>query len=286
MVGVMSVVFALLFVVGFVLMDHAAHHRSRAGSGPISPTEIPNRGEPRAGRPNAALLGVLISAALLSALALAACHVTTARSPSPDVSSQPVSVRDNAKRQLEAELADAAVVADLGTLKAYQKALVGELAKTTIALSSYSRDATLLKRKELIELVLTNAGGTGLNDRLSDFETAMQTVASRTVFTDADVTTVRVAVANLRSSAASWKTGAFASLGAFLGLHWEDGRGLTIGTPYVWGGNGWESAAEDMRTKKVQFSPGSAHPVGKALKILIKATDAGVFGSATEPRAR
>jgi hypothetical protein len=165
-----------------------------------------------------------------------------ARSSSQDLAGvrQPGSVSDNAKRQLEGELSDPAVVADRDTLKAYQRALVDELVHTGIALSTHRGDATLVKRKELLQVVLANAGGTGVNDRLSDFEAAVQTVASRTDSTDADADVVRVAVAHLRSAAASWKTGAFGNLGEFLGLRWQDGRGLTVGTPYIWGKNGWE----------------------------------------------
>ena len=253
----MSAVFALFFVMGFMWVSCAANRRNRSGRGPIPGSSgIPSLGEPRAGRPTSALLAVLIPASLLAALGLAASHIITARSSSPDIGLQrPVSLSANAKRQLEAELADAAVVADFGTLTAYQKALVDELANTTNGLSSHPRDATLLKRKELLELVLTNAGGTGVNDRLSDFETAMRTVTSRTVSTEADATTVRLAVAHLHSSAASWKTGAFGNLGTFLGLHWVDGRGLTAGTPYIWGKNGWEADPVQRRTCEQRMEP-------------------------------
>jgi hypothetical protein len=179
---------------------------------------------------------------LLLALCLAARHVTL-RSTSSDVVGlgQAALISNDAKRQLEAELTDAAVVADLNTLKAYQKALVDKLASTTLALNSRPYDATLLRRRELLEVVLTNGGGTGVNDRLSDFDAATRTVASRSAFTEADATTVRRAMANLRSSAASWKTGAFGNLATFLGLHWDNGRGLTTHNPYVWGSSGWES---------------------------------------------
>jgi hypothetical protein len=202
------------------------------------------------------LIADLISVSLLAVLGLAAYHAIAARSSSPNlVLRQPIPLSDNAKRQLEAELADSAVVADLGTLKAYQKALVDELANTTDALGSRPRDTTLLKRKELIDLVLTNAGGTGVNDRLSDFEIAMRTVASQSVSTDADAQTLRLAVSNLHNSVASWKTGAFGNLGTFLGLHWDDGRGLTVGSPYIWGKNGWEADPLARKTCEQGIGP-------------------------------
>jgi hypothetical protein len=66
---------------------------------------------------------------------------------------------------------------------------------------------------------------------------------------------LHLAVANIRKSVASWKTGAFGNLGTFLGLHWEDKRGLTVGSPYIWGNNGWEADPLARKTCEQRIEP-------------------------------
>ena len=141
-------------------------------------------------------------------------------------------------------------------MRAYQKALTDELHDTNEKLTGTCRDKTLLKRKQVLEVLITNAGATGVNDRLAAIETALRMVGSRAVYTDEDEVTVRRAMANLRASVASWKTGPFANVGSYLGLHWEKGRGLTTTPPYIWGKNGWEanpaSRNADKRSPRVK----------------------------------
>ena len=80
-------------------------------------------------------------------------------------------------------------------------------------------------------------------DRLAAIETSLRKMASREVCTEEDGATVRRAMANLRSSVASWKTGTLANAGRYLGLRWMEGRGLTTGAPYLRGKHGWEARA-------------------------------------------
>jgi hypothetical protein len=112
------------------------------------------------------------------------------------------------------------------------------------------RDKTLLKRKQVLEVLITNAGATGVNDRLAAIETSLRMVGSRAVYTDEDEATVRRALANLRASVASWKTGPFANVGRYLGLYWKEGRGLITTPPYIWGKNGWEANPTSQKADK------------------------------------
>ncbi len=81
-------------------------------------------------------------------------------------------------------------------------------------------------------------------------ETSMRMVASGAVYTEKDEATVRRAVADLRSSVASWKTGVFANVGRYLGLYWKEGRGLTISAPYIWEENGWQPNPASQKANK------------------------------------
>jgi len=116
-------------------------------------------------------------------------------------------------------------------MRAYQKALTAELHDTNENLKGTPDDETLLKRKQVLEILITNPGATGVNDRLAAIEASLRMVASREVYTNEDEATVRRAIANLRASAASWKTGPLVNVGRYLGLQWKEGRGLTTSPP-------------------------------------------------------
>ena len=191
-----------------------------------------------------ALLAILMVVPLLIALGVASRRVMSTHTSQPktvSVREGGVPLNDDARRQLEADLADSSIGRDLATMRAYQKALADELDDTNENLKGTPVDKNLLKRKQLLEVSITNSGATGTNDRLAAIETSLRMVASREVYTDEDEATVRTAMASLRSSVASWKTGTLANVGRYLGLHWMEGRGLTTGPPYVWGQYGWEA---------------------------------------------
>jgi hypothetical protein len=182
--------------------------------------------------------------ALLIALSVAVLRVMsthTSQFKSVSVRQGRVPLSDDARRQLEADLADSSIGADLATMRAYQKALTDELDDTNEKLKGTPRDKTLLMRKRLLEVLITNAGATGVDDRLAAMETSLRMVASRAVYTDWDEATVRRAMANLRGSVASWKTGTLANMGRYVGVHWEEGRGLTTTAPPCIWENGWEA---------------------------------------------
>ena len=151
-----------------------------------------------------------------------------------------VLLSDGAKRRLQADVADFSVGTDVATMRTYQKVLTDQSEDTNKKLRKLPHDETLVKRKVLIELSLTNPGRTGVNDRLAAVEKALQMVASGAVYMDEDEATVRRAMTNLHSSSTSWKTGAFANTGRYLGLNWEEGKGLTVSAPYIWAKTGWE----------------------------------------------
>jgi hypothetical protein len=245
----MNAVFALLYVVSFMLADCVRNRRDPSGTGRDcsvpGPASLAHKHKSTVARPTGVFLAVLMVLSLLIALGAASCRVMTTHTSQPETASlrpETVPLSDRAKRQLWADLADSSIGTDVATMRAYQKALTDELEDTNEQLKGTPRDKTLLKRKQLLEVLITNAGGTGVNDRLSAVENALRIVASRAVCTD-DETTVRRAMADLLDSAASWRTGAFANVGRYLGLHWEEGKGLTTSTPYMWGENGWEADA-------------------------------------------
>jgi hypothetical protein len=148
-------------------------------------------------------------------------------------------LNDQAKRQLQVDLADPGIAMDLTTMRAYEKALKAELKHTDENLKRTPSNLTL-KHKQLLEVLLTNAGRTGVSDRLSAMDKAFQIVKSTAVCLQEDEATVRRAMANLRASAASWKAGPFAIAGTYVGLYWDERKGLTTGVPYNWGKNGCE----------------------------------------------
>jgi hypothetical protein len=192
-------------------------------------------------------IGVFVAALMvpgLIVLGAASYHVVATRivlGGTADRAEQRIQVSERTRGQLQTELTDSGLAADIATMRAYQKALTDELEATNERLKSDPGDRTFLKRGRLLEVLLSNAGGTGINDRLAAIDTAQRMIASRTVSTEFDEATVREAMKNLRSSAASWKTGAFANAGKLVGLRWEEGKGLVSSTPYVWGESGWET---------------------------------------------
>jgi hypothetical protein len=244
----MTVGLALLFVVSLMLADCVRNRRDTSGTGREcsipSPTSLPHKHKSTVARQTGALLAVPMVISLLIALGVPSRRVMSTHTSQPktvSVRQGRVPLSDDAKRQLEADLADSSIGTDLTTMRAYQKALTDELGDTNEKLKGTPGDKTLLKRKQLLELLITNAGGTGVNDRLAAIESSLRMVASRAVYTDEDEATVRRAMANLRSSVASWKTGALANVKRYLGLHWKEGRGLTTSPPYIWEKNGWEA---------------------------------------------
>jgi hypothetical protein len=198
-------------------------------------------------------LATFVVLALLILLGAASYHAVAthgAQSRTANRNAQGLLLSDGAKQQLEIDLSDANLAADIATLRTYQKALTDVLAITAANLKSDPRDQTFLKRKQLIQALLTNAGGTGVNDQLAAIEAAQRMVASHAVSTQADEARVRGVMANIRINAESWKTGALANAGKLVGLRWQEGKGLAISTPYIWGIRGWEedpvSASKNM----------------------------------------
>jgi hypothetical protein len=243
----MSVVFfALLLVVSLMLADRVRNWRDTSGRGRDcsfpSPPNLPHKHKNTVAPQTEALLAIPMVVSLLIALGVASRRVMSTHTSHPNtvsVREGRVPLSDDAKRQLEADLADSSIGMDLTTMRAYQKALTDELDDTNEKLKGTPRDTTLLKRKQVLEVLITNAGATGVNDRLAAIETSLRMVASGAVYTDEDEATVRRAMAKLRGSVASWKTGTLANVGIYLGLHWKEGRGLTTSLPYIWEKNGW-----------------------------------------------
>jgi hypothetical protein len=254
----MSVVFfALLLAVSLMLEDRVRNWRDPSGRGRDcsipGPTSLPHKHKSTVAQQAGALLAVLMVASLLIATGVASRRVMPTHTSQPkrvSAGERRVPLSDDAKRQLEADLADPNIETDVMTMRAYQKALTDELHNTEEKLKGAPRDETLLKRKQVLEILLTNPGATGVNDRLAAIENSQRMVASRTVYTDEGEATVRRAVANLRDSAASWKTGPLVNVGRCLGLQWTEGRGLTTSPPYIWGKNGWEADPASPKADK------------------------------------
>ena len=256
----MSVVGVLLLVVSLTVAGCVRNWRNTFRTGRDcsipGPTSLSPKHKSAFARQTGALLA-LMAVSLVIALGGASRRVMSTYASQPktvSVREGRVPLSDDAKRRLEADLADSSIGTDLTTMRAYQKALTDELHDTNKKLKGTPRDETLLKRKQVLEVLITNAGATGVNDRLAAIETSLRMVGSRAVYTDEDEARVRRAMANLRASVASWKTGPFANVGRYLGLHWKEGRGLTTSPPYVWGNNGWEAYPASRNADK--RSPG------------------------------
>jgi hypothetical protein len=237
----MSAVLALLFIVSLILGDFGrcrrqSPRRGRDVSLPSSPSL--RRAKSTHGRTTGLFVDTIVLSVLLS-LSLVSCHIITT-SPPEIVSAAPQEtvLNDEGKRQLQVDLADPDIAMDLATMRAYETALKAELQHTDENLKRIPSNLTLLKHKQLLEVLLTNPGRTGVSDRLSAMDKAFQIVKSTAVYSQEGEAAVRRAMANLRASAASWKAGAFAIAGTCVGLHWDEREGLTTGVPYNWGENG------------------------------------------------
>ena len=210
----------------------------------VVPAAVPKDNRRLSARQIGIFLAAPVILALLIALGVASRHVVAryeVLAGNANRSEEGIRLNDRARQQLEADLSDSGLAADIATLKTYQKALTDELKATDEKLKSDPHDPTFLKRKQLIQVLLTNTGGTGVNDQLAAIEAVQQMVASQAVSTQAEEATARRVIANLRMSAESWRIGAFANAGKLAGLHWENEQGLTRSTPYMWGASGWET---------------------------------------------
>jgi len=220
------------------------------------PDALPNSHKNAPSLQIGAFLAGLAAFSLLITLAVAFYLVFTAPAPltgGTNRSELGLRPSERARQQLQSDLSDSSLAADIALMRSCQKALTDQLEATNQKLKSAPRDRTLLKRKQLFQTLITNAGGTGVNDRLASIETAQRMVASGVVATERDEAAVHAATANLRNRAASWKTGTFANAGKFVGLHWAEGEGLTTRAPYTWGEGGWE-ADPALKTKTNECS--------------------------------
>lgn len=160
----------------------------------------------------------------------------------------PVDSSRECSQELKAALAEPTFAADLVTLQMYQRALTTELATTNQALVNRPRDVTLLKRRQLLNSVLSNSGGTGVNDRLAATESVKRLLTEPETCTQENVSAAYRAVTDLRDSVNSWKTGPFSSAARFLGISWQESKGLTVSQPYIWGKHGWEADVPSRNT--------------------------------------
>lgn len=205
--------------------------------------QLPQNNESASARQIGELLLTLAAFAVLIVLGASWYHVIAthgAQASRENRSKQLSQLNDRATQQLKIDLSDSTLAADIATVRACQRALTTQLRITSAKLESDPRDRTLLERRELIEVLLTNAGGTGVNDQLAAVENAQRMVASDTVSTQDDEATVRRVMADLRGYTESWKSGALANAGRLVGLRWDQGNGLATSTPYIWGATGWE----------------------------------------------
>jgi len=134
------------------------------------------------------------------------------------------------RRPLEASPSGISIERDLATLRSGERLLTDRLQATDAALKLSPGDTTLLRRKNLIVVLLANPGGTGISDRLAAYANAREIAAPPAVYR---------AMANLHNTAESLKTGTFAYVAKYIGLTWNQDRGFAMGAPFIWGRNGW-----------------------------------------------
>jgi len=110
-------------------------------------------------------------------------------------------------QQLPADPRDPLVAADISTVRAFKDALERELTKTESSLLAAPGQMESAKRRYAIQKMLTNAGGSGLNDRLAEIEKAIS-LSSSSGYTSTEIDSfIRKAIQDLHETAISCKTG-------------------------------------------------------------------------------
>ena len=173
------------------------------------------------------LIWIVFTLSLLAALLLIAGRMmipAEVSSVSAQVSDPLVQEAD--RQQTRAVLADVAGLSDVETLKAHKLALQTELKTLDHGLATSPSDRELRSKRRLTEILLCNTGHTGVSDRLAEFAEAQRLVDANSAFSSEEKNIALRAVADLRTSAMSWKTGALASAGSQLGLQWDGSKGL------------------------------------------------------------
>jgi hypothetical protein len=263
----MSVLLALVFVLVCVLVQKvrntvagsSVRASSSRGLSPRAAFGWLRRGRNAMSRQCQACLVAIVVGAVGIAVD-SACRIATSRPLSSTVGNRnedAAVLSQGGPRETRIAIADSDLAADLALVRALRKALTKCLTDTNAKLQNDPRDTTLVKRKQLLELLLANRGGTGVNDRLGAFEALVRNSKSSDVPTPEEEMMEGKAIANLRSSAASWKSGSFAIAGRYVGLEWIEGKGLIASTPYIWGSNGWEADLVRNATHKKGSGPSS-----------------------------
>ena len=265
---VMSVVLAVFVLIAFILADllRNLYRRHSSGARRSLPLAVPGfSGKTKsmvASRDEGLTAGLLIISLLIAVIAVGS-QVVAAYTPHALAAKQSAPLNDSARQQLAGGLFSAAIEQDFATLKTCQKLLTDQLLETNAALKGSPQDATLIKRRDLIAVLLTNPGGTGVKDRLDAIARARDVAASPSVYTNEDAAQASAAMASLRSTAKSWKTGTLANAAMYVGVNWDPRKGFTVATPFSWGQNGWSPDLRGAETQKTSAAQAQLSNVQK-----------------------
>jgi hypothetical protein len=171
--------------------------------------------QPRHGRSAAYLELILCSAIIL----LLISGGLLLRSTQPEqASNSRIEVKTPALPPLPVNPQDPLVVADLATVRAFRDALQHELVFTNSKLVATPGDLHQLRRRYAIEKMLSNAGGSGLSDRLAEFDKATNRYSSPSFDPTRDQPFVTKAIRDLHYAAVSCRSGALADAAKYIGI--------------------------------------------------------------------
>ncbi len=106
---------------------------------------------------------------------------------------------------------DAAVSSDLAAVRTFRDAIVAELTAADSRLHSGTSLPSDIRRRHAMEKILSNAGHTGLDDRIAQIEAAIRLRSSPTYIANRDHSSIKQAIQDLHDTAISCRSGALAS---------------------------------------------------------------------------
>ncbi|MGZ4814297.1 MAG: hypothetical protein ACXVZV_02745 [Terriglobales bacterium] len=113
---------------------------------------------------------------------------------------------------------DPLVAADVTTVRAFRDALERELAATDARLATTAGQQQEIKRRFVLQKMLTNAGRSGLNDRLAEVEVAIKLQGSALRLLPRNRDAIQRAIENIHTTAQSCRSGALKQAAGSLGL--------------------------------------------------------------------
>lgn len=106
---------------------------------------------------------------------------------------------------------DPVVSSDLATVHRFSDVITRELTSVDVRLHSGAPQQINLRRRYAMQKMLSNAGGTGLNDRVAEIESAIRLRSSPRFNWDRDQPSIEHAIRHLHETAISCGSGALAA---------------------------------------------------------------------------